>query len=446
MKASRILSALLILALLLGSVAALAEETRYQEVYKAYSISRVDATLDGHGLFRIYDRQYKYGLIDDTGAVLIEPKYERFSHVANGYFQIRDDSGELNNEALVDVHGNQLTPFQYADFKVMDQNWVLAIKLTPTTSELYDYSGSKGTNYLIYAVDVYDFSRGTQMVGTLKREQYKRAKILVGKYLLVSDRNDQVQLYDENLQPIDSGYKDLYSDELYITKVGFEDCVVSRITGETVTKGISRVYQIGYSDYFWVKGESKWGLMDRTGKLLTDLDYDSDYSSNYGGYIAIKYYGKKGLMRLSDGQVVVPCKYDEILRNSSTGNYISNGYVAVVSDGKVGFVDLEGNVTCEPKYAKTAVTLLGCTMFATDLDGSIVVIAADGKVTRDIAGLKEYSCSDDGYFLSAKSAEGKWGIIDWHGEEVVPYINNDNFTVWHNDFVIYNNTLYRLTR
>lgn len=449
MKASRFLSVLLILAVLAGSVAALAEDTRYEEVYKAYSINSVDAQVDGHGLFRIYERNGQYGLIDETGAVLIAPQFKNhFSYVDYGYFYVQDDSGELNNQALVDAHGNILTPYQYADFKVLDQNWVLGIKLTPTTSELYDYSGLRGTNYLIYAVDVYDFSRGTQ-VGSLKREQYKRAKIVAGKYLLTEDRNEKIQVYDENLQPIESNYKSLYDDELYITKVGFEDCVVSRITGETVAKGLSRVYGISRSELYWVKGDnsrSNWGLMDRTGKLLTELDYDSDYSSNNGGYMVVSYYDKKGLMRLSDGQVVVPCKYDEILRNNNTSSYVSNGYAAVVLNGKVGFVDLNGNVTCEPKYAKAAVTVLGCTMYATDLDGTYIVIAADGTVTRDIAAIREYNCSADGYFLSAQNADGLWGVIDWHGESVIPYINKDYFSVKHNNYVIYNETLYRLAR
>ena len=128
MKASRFLSVLLILAVLAGSVAALAEDTRYEEVYKAYSINSVDAQVDGRGLFRIYERNGQYGLIDETGAVLIAPQFTRLSYVDYGYFYVQDDSVELNNQALVDAHGNILTPYQYADFKV------LATRSTCTTS------------------------------------------------------------------------------------------------------------------------------------------------------------------------------------------------------------------------------------------------------------------------------------------------------------------------
>lgn len=448
MKVSRWIGILIVAVLMTSITSGFAEELRYQEVFSAYSISSTDAEIDGHKLFIVNDRSWKYGLMDDTGEVRIPIQFEnRLSYVGSKYFSARNEN-EINNLALVDVNGELLTNYQYADFEVLDDNWVLGIKITPTSGELYDYSGWSSGKYLIYAVDVFDFSRGTQ-VGSFKREEYKRAKVINGEYLLVVDRNDKVQLYDKNVQPVESAYTDYYDDELYITTVGFEKCVVSRITGETVAKGLSRVYGIGKSDLYWVKGEasrSGWGLMDREGKLITALDYDSDYSSNYGGYIEVSYYDKIGLMRLSDGEIVVPCEYDDILYGYNNYDYVCNGYVAVVKDGKVGFVDINGNITCEPKYAKTAVTVLGCTMYATDLDGSVILIAADGTITRDIKALKDYSSSNDGYFLSVQGDNGAWGIIDWHGETVIPYINEDYFNVRGNGFVIYNDTLYRLIR
>ena len=448
MKLSRWFGCLLILVLLTGTVAGVAEDARYEEVFKEYSISSTDAVIDGHRLFSVYNRQWKHGLMDDTGSVRVPLEYEyRISHEGYGFFSVRN-ADDINNKAIIDGSGNLLTGYQYADFSVLNENWVLGIKVTPTTGELYDYTGSSNAKYLIYAVDVYDFSRGV-MVGTLRRETYKRAQIVSGEYLLVLDRNDNVQLYDKNLQPIDSAYTSYYDDELYVTTVGFEKCVVSRTTGETVAKGLSRAYSINRSDYYWVKGEasrSGWGLMDREGNLLTELDYDSDYSTNYGGYIEVSYYDKTGLMRLSDGKLIVPCEYDDILYGYNGYSYISNGYIAVVKDGKVGFVDTEGNVTCDPKYARTAVTVLGCTMYATDLDGSIIVIAADGTITRNIQALKEYGCSDDGYFLSVQDGNGAWGVIDWHGETVLPFISESSFSVRGEGFVVYNDTLYRLIR
>ncbi len=446
MKASRALGILLILLLLTVTVSGIADETRYEEVFKEYGIYSSCPEVDGHLLFTVYNKAWKYGVIDETGTIRIPIQFDHSpSHVGYGYFSVRNEE-EINNQALINADGEILTKYQYAAFNVLDQNWVLGIKVTPTTSELYDYSGSSA-KYLIYSVDVYNFSLSSDKVGSLRREQYKWAKVIHGDYLLVQDRNEQVQLYDSGLQPIESAFTGMYQEALYVTTVGFEKCVVSRATGEAVAKGISYVTSIGSTGLYWAKGEasrSGYGLMDSSGNLISALDYDSYFTSGFDGYIKVSYYDRIGLMRLSDGQIVVPCEYDDILYKNS--RYVNNGYVAVVKDNKVGFVDLNGNVTCEPRYAKAAVTVLGCTMYAIDLDGTVVVIAADGTVIRDIKALNEYGCSSDGYFLSVQGDGDAWGIIDWHGETVIPFIGEDHFSVKGDGYVIFNDTLYRLLR
>ena len=153
-------------------------------------------------------------------------------------------------------------------------------------------------------------------------------------------------------------------------------------------------------------------------------------------------------MRLSDGQMIVPCEYDEILHsyNRSAYSYVFNGYIAVVKNDRVGFVDVDGNVTCQPRYIKAAVTVLGCTLYGIDLDGSVTLIAADGTVTRGITAINQFNGSADGYFLSVQDDHEAYGIIDWHGEIVVPYVKDSYFKVHGNDFVVYKDTLYRLIR
>ncbi len=77
MKASRALGILLILLLLTVTVSGIAEETRYQEIFKEYSINYSGAEVDGHLLFTVYNRSWKYGLIDDTGTIRIPLQLDR---------------------------------------------------------------------------------------------------------------------------------------------------------------------------------------------------------------------------------------------------------------------------------------------------------------------------------------------------------------------------------
>ena len=452
MKTSRFLGLLLALVLLSGLVSAAAEDTaRFQQVFSEASITSTDAVADGHRVLVVSNRERKYGLMDDTGAVLVPLQYEsRISHVAGAFFSVRsEDDGEdaINTLALIDAKGSLLTEYAYGDFVAVDENWVLGVQLQETTGEPYDYSGLFGGKYLISGVDVFNFARDGK-AGALTRDQYKRAKAVGESHLLVADRNDQVQLYDSALQPVESTFTSLYDEEIYVADVNMEKCAVSRATGETIARGVDRVNSISRSGLFWARpvGGSAWGLMDRTGDFLSAVEYDSTYSANYGGYMKVSRDNKIGLLSLENGQLAVPCQYDDVLYGYTSNSYVNNGYAAVVSDGKVGFVDLEGNVTCEPRYAKSAVTVLGCTLYAADMDGTVTVVAADGTVSRGLKALKEYGCSGDGYFLSVQGENDLWGIVDWHGEEVVPCQASSNYTVRGSDLVIYNDTLYRLVR
>ena len=96
-----------------------------------------------------------------------------------------------------------------------------------------------------------------------------------------------------------------------------------------------------------------------------------------------------------------------------------NGYVCVEKDGKVGFVDTDGQVTCELKYGAAGVTQHGCTLTVTDLDGSIYIVAADGTQTQtDFDEVDEYSGGDGSLLIVSKN--DAYGLVDWHGNEVLP--------------------------
>lgn len=112
------------------------------------------------------------------------------------------------------------------------------------------------------------------------------------------------------------------------------------------------------------------------------------------------------------GREVLPCVFEKI-------NYPSDGRILAVKDLKVGFYDLEGNLTVPHQYLK-----------ATDYSDSTAVVAieVDGEERYtfiDTAGRRLMAATyplampfREGY---AEVYDGKlWGMIDKRGREVLP--------------------------
>ena len=149
-------------------------------------------------------------------------------------------------------------------------------------------------------------------------------------------------------------------------------------------------------------------------------------------------------MMPAGGTLAVPCEYDEVyyFGLATIYRYVNNGYVCVEKDGKVGFVDTDGQVTCELKYGAAGVTQHGCSLTVTDLDGSIYIVAADGTQTQtDFDEVDEYSGGDGSLLVVCK--DDAYGLVDWHGNEVLPleYASYDISITDYADAVIVDDTL-----
>ena len=166
--------------------------------------------------------------------------------------------------------------------------------------------------------------------------------------------------------------------------------------------------------------------MDGTGKELIAPAYEK-IGLMYGDYAT---YGtnedkKLGLVGLG-GKEVTPLVYDEFVLTffpgqlTGSGIYMVDGYVAVIKDGMVGYINEQGEETVKPEYGKDNVKVYGNVMVATDMKGNKVLIAADGVVTE--LPYKEVDpivgCMN-GRVLKAKDEAGNLILIDWHGNNMV---------------------------
>ncbi len=357
-----------------------------------------------------------YGLYNTVGEELIPCEYGFLDHADYGFFEVINEQG-LNNHALLDANGNVVIDYKYAAFEMFSAKWCAAVILEETDSDDYDYSGGffgGGTHYIVTSYDIYDLTDG-RLAGSLTRDQYERCTPY-GDYLFIEDRNDKITVYDANLNALDAEVEYLFNGYEVV-----DGNAVFLADGKVLCEGCSNVSVDTNNGYIkvWARVGGV-GLYDSDGNELIPCEYES-IGSIYDGYAPVELNGLTGLYDIQGGKLVVPCEYDDVkwFGLGTITRYVNNGYACVEKDGKVGFVDMEGNVTCEVKYLSSGVTEHGCSLTLPDIDGSLYIIAADGLLTKtDFDEISEYS-GGDGSLLVVKKGDS-YGLVDWHGEEVLP--------------------------
>lgn len=346
-----------------------------------YAVQSVDGTMLTEGIYRNFDSAYGYLIAD------------------------KNESG-LAYEGVLTMDGSQMIPCDYADIKVLNKNWILGIKLEESTADVYDYESwfSEDAYYLISSVDVYAVTDNTATcVATLPRENYLDADA-VGEYINIQDRSTNA------ITSYDKSYTQIATD-------------LSSTLDEPV----------GVIDYEIFEENGQEGIRDAEGNTILEPSYKYIYETRYG-YFEVSNGEKDGLVD-SDGNVVVPAEYDDIYttyygayneKYNSTTVYSALGYYTVNIDGKIGFVNSEGQLASEPKYAKEAMEYNGVSGIVTDVTGEQILVAADGTETV-LEGYDHIYPMDAGYgmYYRVRNAEGQEGIIDWHGAEVLPCIYDD---------------------
>lgn len=420
-KVSRMLSLLLALTCLFGA-SALAESAVL--LWEADSISTLYAA---DNLVEVYMRDQGYGFATPAGEITINLEHKALHDIEciPGYGIASVPNNDVHNSSLISPTNVVLTEELYADIVMFSENWFAGFIVKETASDDGDYFGG-GKEYLIDRVDIYYAPNGK--VASLTRDQYGKAKAY-GDHLLVLDRNNGVQLYDSQFNPVESSFKTFVDGEFYAGSKGLTRGIYSRVTGAQIATGYSKVSSETLNgNVLAVYSESAggWGLIDLQGNVIVPCAEDVEFydldENKYIRFTQNDTYGVFGVYDLTTGKQVVPCEYNSIL-SADYENYNFYGYFAVEKDEKVGYVDENGNVTVALTYAEDDVKVLGCTMFQED-NGVFTLIAADGVVSTlqgvtDICDSGNYASL--GRYIVVKNAEDKWGVMDWHGSMVVDY-------------------------
>lgn len=342
------------------------------ETNNGYHVLRVDGTdLTGEA----YGRNLEY----------------KFGHVIAAHV-----NAGLNAVGAFDELGNNVIPYAYGVVDILSTDWAVAIKLQEATGDVYDYTSSSDStkHYIIETADIYNLKKKA-CVATLARTAFKDADV-VGNIINIEDRTTGViTSYDADFNALGT-VKYSFSND-YVTpelvtyrengRYGLKDA-----QGNVVMEPSYFSINEFYGDYAMVYDGSKYGLIDRTGKLVVPMQYDSIRRNYYGPY------------------------------DPKTGeqSYPAAGYFCVVSDKKVGFVNSNGEVTCEPKYSEKILDIYGAAALYTDMENQMHLLSADNVDT--IVDYKYFHCMDgsSGLLFKATSEDSKYGVVDWHGNVVLP--------------------------
>lgn len=161
-------------------------------------------------------------------------------------------------------------------------------------------------------------------------------------------------------------------------------------------------------DIFEVNRNNKYGLIDKTGKILTQCKFSYLHKMSDQLY-KVKLNGKFGIINYS-GEIIIPCQYNYI------GNISDNGTIQVFKNERhKGVINTEGKEIIPCKYS-----------LINEDSGFYRVYQNNKWGLLDYHGNTVIPCiysiisKDSGFFRVRQN--NKWGLLDYHGNIVIPPI------------------------
>ena len=269
----------------------------------------------------IVEKNGKYGVVSEKGAVILPLKYSNINSNKNGYtIKLNEKAGLFNSE------GKEIIPISY--------HWVYTGKIDdniPIVAELNEnkagYINTKN-EWVIPPTyrDAFAFRQGLAKIREVRDYIY---------YINLKGE-PVIQDFDANvIEP---------SDNTYIVGVR-KECkyMVYDLNGNLLDT--YDLLRNNWSDdaIFAVKKGGKWGYIDGYGKVIIPLEYE-EVRNFSEGLAAVRKDGKWGYINLKN-EVVIPIEFT----NRGVGSF-KNGGAEYYTDRGAGLINLKGEIIAEPKY------------------------------------------------------------------------------------------------
>ncbi len=364
-------------------------------------------------------------IYNTTGELIANFPFQNITYNNYGLFTAYNEDG-LNNRALVSINGKQITEPKYGAFNVYSKNWVMAYVLVPATEEAYQYKRGKEF-YNIESYELFylsDEHNQTEPLAVFEADKLITAEIH-GDYIAIMDSSETITLYDNTFKAYDFSMEKV-SSPVYVIK---DFTIVNSVTGELVLDGFTSVKEQKTNSGLWLlvtrtnfEGLGLSGIIDLQGQEIMPVEYLVNKVSSDQYVIVTNTDKLNGLYSIQKKKMIVPCEFNNIMVGKvSTDNYVHNGYVVVENGDLRGYYDIANQcVSCEVKYDRNTVTTIGCSTFWKVDEGVYMLAAADGVETEVHVDEISDKTRGNGYLLVAKK-NGMYGLIDWHGKEILSF-------------------------
>lgn len=434
----------------------------------------------------------KWGVIDETGNNVIDPSYKEMIIIPNSKtgvfictYDINYETGEYKTKALNEKNEEIFT--QYNKIEAL-QNIDTAGNLTCDKNVLkVEKDGKYGLiNFDGKEITAIDYEEITAVSGIENSFKIKKdgkygivdneGKIIVeAKYadidilgkdnksgFIVKDDSGKYGIIDySNNQVLEIKYdtiEKIYGNDLYVVTVDGKQKVVNKENADVLTSGFDSIKQILANQenaVVFVKS-NKYGVMNLSGEVIIDAQYDDLKETKLGTFIAKK-DDKFGIIDI-EKQEKLAFEYASIVYNEKADIYIAEdssfnsnilnsnletkltGMLIELNETK-GYLKLR--INDEYKYynfkfeEKQEIDIFpNRTLFLSKKDGKYGYVDKDGKVIVDYIYDDATEQNDCGYVAIKK--DGKWGSIDSKGNVVQePTYNLDEYLLidfigrWH---------------
>lgn len=383
-----------------------------------------------------------YQIFDVDGNAL-SAAYPDLSAKWNGlYYEYRFEGG-LNTTGLLDAKGQVLTEPIYGEITFNGESWAMAYVLEPTTETKGDFKDSDNNQYMVKRTDVLYEGR---VIGSFTRDEFNPSLRwgTTGKYLYVRTTSDSGFYISRHFDivRVDKDFNSSEFSSVYKKGVFHNPTQQWAFTAGCTLTEEDVTYSVTYDD-------QKDALIDLQGNVVkTGIVYDSVYPR--GEYFQIRMNGLYGIMD-NKGNVIAQPVYDNI---PYSNRFFDNDYqTAVTPEGHLHFIDKQGNVTAKAEYPLSQSDYKGSGYSAdfavvNNMGKYIVFTAAKGQLPEMY---EDFSTPHAHHQILCVQKDGKWGAIDVNGNVVLPFIFRYSPTVSADSTLVYgfddenNKFLYKLS-
>jgi hypothetical protein len=285
----------------------------------------------------IVSKNRKYGIINEFGKKIIQPKYDTLEHPQEDYHESEIFEGRNKNYiTLLDNRGNKIYDkvksynFDFSRLKSKVQR----VYVIQNLQNKYGVVDTKGKTIIPFAYDEIQNFHGT--ANTVVKFKGKSGII---------DSNNKI------LYPIENEFIMTGEDlDYYIITKNNKAGIIDKNLKPVLNFNYQNLSPCFYDDMnrFIAKQNDKYGVIDRTGRIIIPFEY-TEMSNwvEYGpgsNYHFVTKKDKKGLIT-KEGKTVIPTIYDSLFYNDDNTIILSK-------NGKYGVVTIQDKTVIPFDYEK----------------------------------------------------------------------------------------------